>query len=113
MASVEELAFARWSTRGCPLGDDWSDWFAAEAQQRAMSQDADDPDDADRYVEYLQRESMADGWEEVFDGASFTSWVGANRDHLSECAAALLPTDPDVLVRAHEDIFLSFSPTTR
>ena len=31
MAQVEELAYALWEARGRPVGDDWTDWFAAEA----------------------------------------------------------------------------------
>lgn len=33
--SVQKLAYALWAARGRPLGDDWADWFAAEARLRA------------------------------------------------------------------------------
>lgn len=26
---IRDAAYFRWLDRGCPLGDDWSDWFAA------------------------------------------------------------------------------------
>jgi hypothetical protein len=32
---VEELAYSLWESRGRPFGDDWTDWFAAEAQLRS------------------------------------------------------------------------------
>jgi hypothetical protein len=31
MSTSEERAYALWETRGRPMGDDWTDWFAAEA----------------------------------------------------------------------------------
>jgi len=37
MTNLQELAYALWESRGRPLGDDWADWFAAEAQLRARS----------------------------------------------------------------------------
>jgi hypothetical protein len=30
-ALTQEEAHSRWRQRGCPTGDDWADWFAAEA----------------------------------------------------------------------------------
>jgi hypothetical protein len=32
---TRELAYYRWVDRGCPTGDEWADWFAAEAALRA------------------------------------------------------------------------------
>lgn len=37
MPTVPELAYALWEARGRPVGDDWADWFAAEAQMRART----------------------------------------------------------------------------
>jgi Protein of unknown function (DUF2934) len=34
MPTVAEVAHALWEARGRPLGDDWADWFAAEARHR-------------------------------------------------------------------------------
>lgn len=36
MPSVEQIAYARWEARGRRSGDDWADWFAAEAHLRNM-----------------------------------------------------------------------------
>jgi hypothetical protein len=35
MEAVRVLAAALWNRRGCPEGDDWTDWFAAERMARA------------------------------------------------------------------------------
>jgi hypothetical protein len=32
MTKLRELAYERWESRGRPLGDDWADWFSAEAR---------------------------------------------------------------------------------
>jgi hypothetical protein len=37
MKSIEEIAYELWENRGRPLGEDWADWFAAEARVRGRT----------------------------------------------------------------------------
>jgi hypothetical protein len=32
--AIASLAYQKWQSRGCPLGDDMKDWFEAEAELR-------------------------------------------------------------------------------
>jgi len=70
-------------------------------------------DETDRYIEYLQRGALPDGWEQAFDGIAFATWVRTNKGPLAEMAAALHPANPDELLRQHEDRLGKFRPTTR
>ena len=43
MTNLQELAYALWEARGRPSGDDWVDWFAAEARHRGPPAAAGNP----------------------------------------------------------------------
>ena len=29
---IAQRAYEKWQQRGCPIGDDWHDWYAAQAE---------------------------------------------------------------------------------
>ena len=42
--AIRRVAYRLWQARGRPYGDDWADWFAAEAALRAHALGTGDPD---------------------------------------------------------------------
>lgn len=111
MRSIHEDAYARWEARGRPIGDDWADWFAAEAGAHRRLPAADD-DELLRYVEHLQRVALSPGWELFFDAGSAARRGQAEHPRLREIAASFQPGDPDILVRQHQELIGRFTPST-
>lgn len=71
-------------------------------------------DDSDRYVEYLQRSILSEGWDGHFDHARFSEWVQKNSARLKAMVSNMYSVaDPASTVAGLERAASDFVPKTQ